>query len=82
MQGPTEVEVIKIMRKHLEGLFPRQCGGCLRRFFTLREYLLTTNPLGSVASYDLDAGDWAPVKPLGTFIFSSCACRKTLSLCF
>src|ERR1035441_2835492 len=42
----TEAEVIRAMRGHLEGQFPKVCPACQRRFAALREYLLTTEHLG------------------------------------
>ena len=42
----TEAEVIRTMREHLEGQFPKVCPACHRRFAALREYLLTTEHVG------------------------------------
>ena len=76
----TEAEVIRIMREHLEGLFPKVCTNCKRRFANLREYLLVTKHLGSSISYDAEAGDWTPVRPVGTLTFANCPCGTTLAL--
>ena len=76
----TEAEVIRIMREHLEGQFPKVCPTCNRRFVTLREYLLTTKPVGSAMPYDAEAGDWNPLQPLGTMTFANCPCHATLTL--
>ena len=35
----TEAEVVRIMREHLEGQFPKVCNTCKRRYATLRQYL-------------------------------------------
>ncbi len=80
MSQPTESEVVEIILRYLEGLFPRHCSKCQRRFTTLREYLLTTEQLGSAVSYDLEIGDWAPANPLGTLTFANCPCGNTLAL--
>jgi hypothetical protein len=76
----TEAEVVRIMRDHLEKLFPKYCSNCNRRFASLREYLQVTEHLGSAMPYDADAGNWNPIKPLGTMTFSNCPCGTTLSL--
>ncbi|MGD0744102.1 MAG: hypothetical protein ABSA45_03010 [Verrucomicrobiota bacterium] len=75
-----EAEVIRIMREHLEGLFPRVCPNCNRHFATLREYLLITKHLGPAMPYDADTGNWKPVRPLGTVTYASCPCGTTLAL--
>ena len=76
----TEAEVIRAMREHLEGLFPKVCPTCKRRFATLREYLLLTKHLGSAIPYDADAGDWKPLEPMGTVTCANCPCGNTLAL--
>ena len=76
----TEAEAIRIMRKHIEGLFPKVCPKCQRRFASLREYILATEPIGSTISYDVEIGDWTPSKPLGTAAVANCPCGTTLSL--
>jgi hypothetical protein len=76
----TEAEVIKIMREHLEGLFPKVCLVCHQRYATLREYLQTTKHLGSAIPYDAESDDWTPLKPLGTVTYANCSCGSTLML--
>jgi hypothetical protein len=76
----TETEVIRIMREHLEGQFPKTCASCGRRFATLREYLLVTEHRGSAMPYDADEGDWQPLEPLGTATYANCPCGNTLVL--
>jgi hypothetical protein len=76
----TEAEVIRIMREHLEGLFPKVCPTCHRCFTTLREYLLTTTHLGSAVPYDVELGEWRPLRPLGTMTYANCPCGTTLAL--
>ena len=76
----TEAEVVRIMREHLEGLFPKVCNNCKRRYATLREYLLTTEPVGPAMPYDAEMGDWNPLYPLGTATYANCRCGNTLAL--
>lgn len=68
------------MRDHLEGLFPKDCPNCKRRFATLREYLLNTEHLGPAMPHDADAGDWTPARPVGTMTYANCRCGTTLAL--
>ena len=75
-----EDDVIRIMREHLEGLFPKVCGNCGRRFATLREYLLITEHKGSAMPYDANLGDWQPLNPIGTATYATCPCGNTLML--
>ena len=76
----TEDEVIKIVGKHVEKLFPMVCSTCNHRFASLKEYLEDTIPIGKPISYDAERGDWKPLKPLGTFSLRNCQCGTTLSL--
>ena len=76
----TEADVIKKMRAHLEGLFPKVCDNCHRRFGTLREYLQLTKPRGSAISYDAEFGNWLPLNPIGTVTYANCPCGHTLLL--
>lgn len=76
----TEAEVVKLMRDHLEGLFPKICSKCQRRFATLREYLLITSHAGSAIPYDAVSGDWLPLKPVGAVTYANCPCGSTLTL--
>ena len=68
------------MRAHLEGLFPKVCSKCRRRFETLREYLQITRHVGSAMPYDAELGDWTPAQPVGTLTLANCPCGNTLSL--
>src|SRR5664279_1262541 len=76
----TEAEVIQIMRQHVAGLFPKVCPNCHRRFATLREYILATQPLGATMSYDAEMEDWKPMQPVGTTAMANCPCGTTLTL--
>jgi hypothetical protein len=76
----TEIEVIRIIRVHLEGLFPKVCSNCNNRFETYRDYLLSTKPLGSPTSFDAQMGDWHPAEPAESMSFANCPCGNTLAL--
>jgi len=76
----TEAEVIQAMREHLEGLFPKTCPNCQRRFVTLREYLQVTTHQGPPIPYDAQFDDWQPMKPIGTVTLANCPCGTTLAL--
>ena len=76
----TEADVIQAMRDHLEGLFPKTCPNCQHTFATFRQYVEQTRHQGPPIPYDADAGNWQPVKPLGTVTLSNCSCGTTLAL--
>jgi len=76
----TETEVIGIMREYLEGLFPKVCRNCHRRYATLREYLLTTCHVGPAIPYDVELGNWKPLRPIGVVTVSNCPCGSSLTL--
>jgi hypothetical protein len=76
----SEAEVIRTMREHLDSLFPKVCSNCNRSFSTLREYILTTQPLGAMISVDAEAGDWDAAHPVGTLAYANCPCGSTLAL--
>jgi hypothetical protein len=75
-----EVEVVEIIRRHVERKFPMVCSSCGHRFASLKEYLEYTTPLGNPISYDAQAGNWRPLKPLGTLAFANCRCGTTLAI--
>jgi hypothetical protein len=76
----TESEVIRAMRDHLEGLFPKECPNCRRAFATLREYLQVTTHQGPPIPYDAEMDDWQPWRPIGTMTLANCSCGSTLAL--
>lgn len=76
----NETEVIRQMREHLEGLFPKACRNCGRNFGSLKEYLHITNHLGATMPYDAMLGDWKPINPIGMVTLANCPCGNTLSL--
>jgi len=76
----TEAEVIRTIREHLEGQFPKACSVCKRSYGNFREFLLSTRPTGSTLSYDAELNDWKPERPLGTATYANCPCGNTLVL--
>ena len=76
----TEAEVIKTLREHFEGLFPKVCPNCNRIYATLREYILITKRLGPPMSIDAELGDWNTLRPIGSVALVNCPCGSTLSL--
>ncbi len=76
----TETDVIRIMRKHLERLFPKVCPNCDRCFATLRDYILVTKRIGPMMSYDAELGRWDTSQLMGTLALANCPCGTTVSL--
>ena len=76
----TEAEVVKILREHFEGLFPKVCPNCNRCFATLREYILITKPLGPSMSYDAELDKWNTLQPIGSVALANCPCGSTLAV--
>ncbi len=76
----NEDEVGRIMRRYIEGLFPKVCSNCGLRFNSLREYAQITTHKGDPVSYDAALGEWNPSQPLGTLSFANCPCGSTLSI--
>jgi hypothetical protein len=74
-----EDEVVHIVRSYLEGLFPRACPRCGRRFESLREYLQGTTHLSSPILYE-DLTDEVPEKPIGPMSLANCPCGTTISI--
>ena len=75
----NEDDVVRIVRTYIEGLFPRVCPNCARRFASLREYLETTTHLASPILYD-DLTEGVAEKPLGPMSLANCACGTTLTV--
>jgi hypothetical protein len=75
----TEDDVVRQVRRYIEGLFPRVCSNCGRRFDTLREYLTVTTHLDSPILYD-DIDDEIPDDPMGPMSHANCPCGTTLTV--
>ncbi|HZZ58258.1 MAG TPA: hypothetical protein VFE31_10550 [Opitutaceae bacterium] len=76
----NDAEVIDMMCRHYEGLFPMECPACHRRFATLREYIAGTQRVGVGRHYDAELGNWDPEKPIGGVAMANCSCGTTLTL--
>jgi hypothetical protein len=50
----NEAEVIRTIREHLKGQFPKVCLVCKRSYANFREFLLITTSTGSTLSYDAE----------------------------
>lgn len=75
-----EIKVVEIIRRHVERKFPMVCSSCKHRFASLKDYLEYTTHVGNPISYDAQAGNWRPRKPLGTLAFANCRCGTTLCI--
>ena len=73
----SDVEVVGIVRKHIESKFPKECAVCGRRFASLAEYLRGTKHVGDPVSGD-SIDKPLPTRPVGTISFASCPCGSTL----
>jgi hypothetical protein len=76
----TEADVVRVIREHIEGLFPRTCPNCKQDFATYLEYLRYTKPIGFPLSYDIELDDWKPAHSSGNLSLANCRCGNTLAL--
>ncbi len=76
----TEAEVITVMRRFLEGKFPKRCHVCGRTYADLRDYLLHTRHVGQPHSHDAEMGDFRPDRPIGAMSMANCGCGNTLAI--
>jgi hypothetical protein len=76
----SDDEIIRMMREHFEGLFPRVFPNCGRRYATLREYILNTKRIEPTISYDAEIGDWETTQPMGGLALANCTCGTTMAL--
>jgi hypothetical protein len=75
----TEDEVVQVVRSYIEGLFPKTCPKCGRRFDSLLEYLQGTTHLGSPYLHEASA-DRDNTNPLGPIAHATCLCDNTLTI--
>jgi hypothetical protein len=75
----TEDDAIRIVRSYIEGLFPKVCANCGRRFGSLRDYFKLTTHLGSPYLSET-AGAETSAPSLGPIAYASCVCGNTLSI--
>ena len=76
----TEAKAIALIIAHMEGLFPKTCPNCLRRFATPRDFMLNTAPIGNPIAHDLELGALNPLQPIGAVAISNCRCGSSLAL--
>lgn len=76
----TDEEMIQVNYEHYSNLFPKACASCGRTFASLRDYILSTRPVGSTISYDAELGDWQTTRPLGAAALANCPCGSTIAL--
>jgi hypothetical protein len=76
----TEDDVVRIVRSYIEGLFPKVCPKCGRRFDSLRDYLLLTTHMGSPHFLEPDHGGPLPGNPVGPITHATCLCGHTLTI--
>jgi len=74
----TADEAVRLTREHVERQFPKVCGKCGFKFETLADYARLTTHVGDPISYDEEAGNLKPLKPIGTSAFANCRCGTTL----
>ena len=76
----TEEQVLKTILTAVEKNFPKDCTSCKHRFYTYKEYLQKTYPLGAPVSNDAVINDWHPQRPLGFLAYWKCKfCSNTLT---
>jgi len=75
----TEDDVVLIVRSYIEGLFPKVCSKCGRRFDSLHEYLTATTHLSKPVLYDDISGE-IPAEPIGPMSLANCPCGTTLAI--
>lgn len=76
----TDAEIIRALRKFYEGLFPKVCSNCGRRFATLRDYIVATQRLWPSVDYDIELDNYKTLKPIGGLAMANCLCGSTLTL--
>jgi hypothetical protein len=76
----TDAQVIRALRTFYEGLFPKVCSNCGRRYATLREYIEATQRLWPSLDYDIEMGNLKTPKPIGGLAMANCVCGTTMAL--
>jgi hypothetical protein len=72
-------DVVRIVRAYIEGLFPKVCPRCGRRYGSLSEYLQATSHLAAPVLYD-DISVDIPKNPIGPMSLANCPCGTTLAI--
>jgi len=75
----TEDDAVRIVQSYIEGLFPKVCSRCERRFSSLREHLELATHLGSPNFYEAAGGE-PNGNPLGPIAHATCVCGNTLTI--
>jgi len=76
----TDADIIRMLLEYSDGIFPKICSKCGRRFGTFREYILNTKPIGSPTSYDAELLQFKPEDPIGSMAMANCTCGTTLAV--
>jgi hypothetical protein len=74
-----EDAVVRIVRTYIEGLFPKVCPRCGRRYDSLRDYLKATSHLAAPVLYD-DIRTDIPAEPIGPMSLANCPCGTTMAI--
>lgn len=76
----NEEYYIEALKTALEGMFPKICTKCGRRFSTFKEFLLNTSHLGEPIFYDAVSGNTVHCPPYGIVAMFNCSCDTTLAV--
>jgi hypothetical protein len=76
----SDQDVVRIIRRHIESKFPKDCARCGRRYESLAEYLLQTTHVGEPITGDNPLADVQPIKLVGTISYANCSCGSTLGI--
>jgi hypothetical protein len=75
-----EADIVRMLSAFYGGLFPKVCGNCGRRYASLKDYILSTNPLWPSIDYDIEMGNQTRQNPSGGLAMANCVCGSTLAL--
>jgi hypothetical protein len=76
----SEAEIVRMSREFYEGLFPKVCPNCGRRYDTLRDYIVASQRLWPTLNYDMELGNDKSPRPIGGLAMANCLCGSTLAL--
>ena len=78
----NEDQIVDILFRHYNSLFPKTCSSCGKKFETFKTYVEEVTPVGRSVSYDAEVGTWGkgPAPLIGSAAMSNCTCGTTLSL--
>jgi hypothetical protein len=75
-----EADIVRMLSAFYAGLFPKVCANCGRRYATLKDYILSTDPLWPSIDYDIEMGNQTRLNPSGGLAMANCVCGSTLAL--